>query len=634
MTRAAITRWTMNWYECSWSCRDGIDPSEIVVSAPYDMPQVALAGGGVRLGTRVVLAQTAIAVSVAAWVAGPYWALVALPVALAAVVPAAGGALPRRLGDTFRFRGRRRMLPAGAGAAELLTLVRPGAATTSIEVDGADVGVFEDTDGLAAVVRVGDLTALLGDVMPPVPALSSLLPAPARDVPEVRLQLLVTAVTAPGPAAGASPAATSYRQLTDGRVLAHQRVLIGVRVRRAGGFRRPDLEEALTVAVRRVCRLLVKAGLPARPLSAASALAALAEAAHHDPAHPVREAWTGVQAGGLQQAVFRLERWPDQARLTGPLLRLPTSGTAVSLTATSRSTEAEVTVRLAAPTAAALAGAVTALDRLVSVAQARVRRLDGAQLDGFAATLPLGGGASSDDAALAGLVAGHDTLVVGGGRTVHATAVRLAEIEPPIGGEGLMLGRNRHGEPVVVRLFRAEPTRAALIGGLRCAELLVLRALAVGAQVIVQSTRPHAWEPFLRGLGSGEPVTLAPAGRITEPPAPTSTRPQLLIVDVGPVSGRGAPVVERAWRATLLVRDELTPADGDLLARVDLALLQPLSPPEATLAARALGLGESAGWLTRIGPEMLGVVVSRHTVRWTRLSTTPIERQLTGGPVR
>ena len=41
MTNAATTRWTMNWYECSWSCRDAMRSSKTVVPAPYDIPQVA-----------------------------------------------------------------------------------------------------------------------------------------------------------------------------------------------------------------------------------------------------------------------------------------------------------------------------------------------------------------------------------------------------------------------------------------------------------------------------------------------------------------------------------------------------------------------------------------------------------------
>ncbi|WP_432983734.1 type VII secretion protein EccE [Dactylosporangium sp. CA-233914] len=610
-----------------------------------------------------MFAQVAIAIAVAAWAVGPVWLGVAAPFALLilglAVVRLRQRPLTRWLGDGVRYLGRRRSLPTGAGGAGLLALVRPGSATSTLDVDGADVGVLEDTDGLAAIVRVGDLSGLLGTALPALPPLSALLPAPARDVPEVRVQLLVSAVTAPAPSA--TPSATSYRQLTDGRVLAHQRVLVAVRVRRAGGYRRADLEQSLIVAVRRACRLLTGAGLPARPLSAASALAAVAEAAQHDPTHPLRETWRGVRVGGLHQATFRVHRWPDQGPLMSRLLTLPTSVTTLSLAAQSPprdpghastaagghgsgghgsgghgglAVRAELVVRLAAPSGAALEQAIVALGRLAAGIEAEVTRLDGAQLDGLAATLPLGGGAASDDAMLAGLVSGHDGLALGGGRAVSVGAPRLAAAEPMVGGEGVMLGVNRRGEPLVVRLFRAEPTRAALIGGMRCAQLVILRALATGARVVVQSARPHDWQPFQRALGTSEALTVVPPGRLADPPPATATQPQLLVMDVGPIPGRAVPVPESAWRTVLFLRDDMTTADVDLLTRSDLALLQPLSPHEATLAGDALGLGDSRGWLTRISPEMLGVVINRQTVRWTQISTTPIELQLTGGPTR
>jgi hypothetical protein len=295
---------------------------------------------------------------------------------------------------------------------------------------------------------------------------------------------------------------------------------------------------------------------------------------------------------------------------------------------------AELVVRLSAPSAAALAQATAALRRLVASLDAKVTRLDGAQLDGLAATLPLGGGAPGEDAVLAGLVSGRDGLVLGGGRPVSATPARLSAAEPTIGGEGVVIGVNRRGDPVVIRLFRPEPTRAALIGGLRCAQLVVLRALANGARVVVQSARPPAWEPFQRALGPTEPMAVVPPGPLAEPPPASATRPQLLVVDVGPVAGRSVPVPESAWRTVLYVRDDLTTSDADLLARADLALLQPLTPHEAVLAGDALGLGDSREWLTRISADMLGVVVNRQTVRWTQLSTTPLEHQLTGGPAR
>jgi hypothetical protein len=81
------------------------------------------------------------------------------------------------------------------------------------------------------------------------------------------------------------------------------------------------------------------------------------------------------------------------------------------------------------------------------------------------------------------------------------------------------------------------------------------------------------------------------------------------------------------------VRDEFSPADIDVASRADLLVLQPLRPDEAELVGAAIGLGETAQWLTRIRADMVGLV-NRRAVRWAALAQTPIEAQLIGPPIR
>ncbi|GAA1549657.1 hypothetical protein GCM10009827_082610 [Dactylosporangium maewongense] len=446
----------------------------------------------------VVLVQAALALSVLAWTVHPAWAL---------------GLVVAPVGLLARSRG---------------TAVRPF--MTSVDIDGVAAGVVEDADGLAAMIQVGNLSDLLGDAPPPLPPLSTLLPPPAPDLPELRVQLLISATAALD--RDASPSAVSYRQLTDGQVLAHQRVLLCVRARRAGGFQREDLEHTLVAAVRRVCRQLTKAHLPAHPLSAPSASAALAETAGDRPGLPTRETRRGLEVGGLHQAVFRLRRRPREGPFATHLLTLPCAAVTVALTAAGDDPcRAELTIRLAAPTPAALDRATAALHRLATTHDAAVTRLRGAQLDGLAATLPLGGGAPSSTAALAGLLTGRDDLTPDGTPARPVTAADLASLQPTPAPAGLMLGRDRRGAPAVIHPFRAQPTRAVLIGGARCVQLLTLRALAVGAHVTIQSSRPDTWSPFLRSL-TGEQITLLPATQPAALPTPTPTHPQLLILDL------------------------------------------------------------------------------------------------------
>ena len=112
---------------------------------------------------------------------------------------------------------RRHGLPPGNDPVALLQLLRPAAVTFGAEVDGAVVGVIEDEYGLTAVLEVGDTIGMLTEAQPPMPAPTSLLPPGGPGQPTVGLQLIVSGVAVP--AAGATTAATSYRQLTEGRIL-------------------------------------------------------------------------------------------------------------------------------------------------------------------------------------------------------------------------------------------------------------------------------------------------------------------------------------------------------------------------------------------------------------------------------
>jgi hypothetical protein len=156
--------------------------------------------------------------------------------------------------------------------------------------------------------------------------------------------------------------------------------------------------------------------------------------------------------------------------------------------------------------------------------------------------------------------------------------------------------------------------------------------MALGARVVVQTARPHAWEPFVRGAAvPGESIAVVPPGRAVEIPAGSALHPLLVVVDVGPVGADTRPGA--GWQATLVVRDEFSPADIDVASRADLLVLQPLRPDEAELVGAAIGLGETAQWLTRIRADMVGLV-NRRAVRWAALAQTPIEAQLIGPPIR
>ena len=516
------------------------------------------------------------------------------------------------LGIALRYSGRRRVVSLDPDHGAVLGFVAPGLQVTPANQADDPAAVLSDGFGLTTILELGDPAALFAGEATPLPALGGLRPASSPDQPTARMQLLLTVSPAPASSAGMSPAANSYRHLSESSTLGHGRAMLAVRVLRAEGWSDEELRRSLAGLVRKLVRQLSAA--PARPLGEAAARRAITDLAHVGTDGPARENWAGLDLGGLVQATFRCQATQGNAlsgTLISRLLTLPAAATTVAFSAGVRPVEsAETTVRLAAADPNTLAVASGALRKLLATHGARVRRLDGEHLSGLAATLPLGGSTAS----------------------AATRALLPARLDLPVNSAGLMLGRNRHGAPLLVRLFRPEATRVLLVGGVRCAQLMVLRAMALGAQVVVQTSRPDAWEPFVRGSGvPGESATVVPPGRSIDTPPGSALRPLLTVIDLGPVAADRRPGA--AWQATLIVRDDFGSGDIDTATRSDLVVLQPLHPAEATLLGGALSLGETAQWLTRIRPDMVGVV-NRRAVRWATLAPTTIEHSLVGIPTR
>ena len=194
-------------------------------------------------------------------------------------------------------------------------------------------------------------------------------------------------------------------------------------------------------------------------------------------------------------------------------------------------------------------------------------------------------------------------------------------------GAGLVVGVSQENTYVVTTLFRPEPTRVTLFGGIACAQLLAFRALAHGARLTIQTTRPVVWTTFLHSarVQPHEADVLPPGAPVDRPVS--ASAPQLVIYDTG--AANSEQLQDRAgWRASLTLRGEVTPWDFESLVGSDLVLLQALAPAEASMAASALGLEEEPqAWLSQIGPDVVALV-SRGTLRWAMLSPTAVESAL------
>lgn len=236
---------------------------------------------------------------------------------------------------------------------------------------------------------------------------------------------------------------------------------------------------------------------------------------------------------------------------------------------------------------------------------------------------------------------------------VPPAAVRTAA--PPSGWGGLVLGFAEDGRPVPVRLFRTEPTRAVM-SSLDVVRVAAMRALAVGADLRVGTSRPSAWAAVARlGVEGSHQVSVVNGPVRTSRPG-TVHVPVLVVRDaVGEGRRDGAtspfgdtgqiPVVRMpgaglpgAWTARVtVVREPARPASASLLAAADLAVLGRLEAPEAETVSAALAAPHAtARMLTTLPQGWMLLVPKGGQPLAVEMRPSAVERQmlsLGAGPV-
>ena len=80
-------------------------------------------------------------------------------------------------------------------------------------------------------------------------------------------------------------------------------------------------------------------------------------------------------------------------------------------------------------------------------------------------------------------------MLTGSARTTapEVPANALARMVFPVDADGLVLGRDSSGRPVLLRMFDTVPRHVVFVGGWWAAQVLVCRCLAVGAMVAVET---------------------------------------------------------------------------------------------------------------------------------------------------
>jgi hypothetical protein len=213
----------------------------------------------------------------------------------------------------------------------------------------------------------------------------------------------------------------------------------------------------------------------------------------------------------------------------------------------------------------------------------------------------------------------------------------LDAVSPASDRGGMVLGSGLQGEPLTMSALRPAPTRIVVVGGLYLARQVALRAMAVGAWVVIATGRPAAWQVLQKAAGTGadgRPAPLVQIRRLSpvELPRPSEDGPLLVVHDGGPTPQELFPP-RSPWQTTVYVLPYMHPQAGATANAADLVLIQRLPVGQAQLAARIWRLPPPmVHQLTTLTDDQV-VALGRNLWKPLRLVTTQREQQILG-PVR
>ncbi|MFW0783834.1 type VII secretion protein EccE [Gordonia sp. CPCC 206044] len=254
-------------------------------------------------------------------------------------------------------------------------------------------------------------------------------------------------------------------------------------IERRGGGSTGVLKTAV-VATRRVANRLSGKGHAATILTAAeinSVFTSLMEGTNPDN---LSEAWNHVQVGTMHSHIFRL----DETALSDTGLGSPWTVPSLSTVLTLHLRPAEdQTVHLSA-----LARFNTLTDDPVAVPEG-YHPCNGYQREAFVAGLPLA-----------------DPFQDRSQMEYLTTQRSLATLALPAAGCGQLVGADADGRAVALSLVGSNVRTVEIAGTLNLCQQVVLRAIALGARVMVSTDRPADWMPMAHAVG--DPRILAVAG--------------------------------------------------------------------------------------------------------------------------
>ncbi len=118
------------------------------------------------------------------------------------------------------------------------------------------------------------------------------------------------------------------------------------------------------------------------------------------------------------------------------------------------------------------------------------------------------------------------TVVHDSAADYHGPLSALTGIAVPTGGCGQLIGADHRGQGIAVPLIGDGTRHLEVIGKLDLAQQVILRAIALGAHVVVHTGRPEAWQTMVANVGAPQSLSLATRfGGNTQQHGPAATQP-------------------------------------------------------------------------------------------------------------
>lgn len=366
--------------------------------------------------------------------------------------------------------------------------------------DGGSYGMRWDGDRLITMLRIDaqprtvtrlSPSGLLGEDVLPLAEL-------ARCLDQFDIRLAAIDVIGTGSrSAGTGPVARAYESILGPLpAVAHRTVWVVLRldplanaaaVDRRGGGGEGTLRAA-TVATRRVANRLAARGLSAIALSATEMSEAVAQLTLGAAPAEFHESADSLSHNGFHHVSYRMTPEALGPRGIAGVWSTPT----VASTITVRLQRVPDSVRDTGSIAVTALARFTTRDTPCRVRPSGLVPLPGNQRRAMLFSLPLGSGVPA--LPLDSYLGPPDAL---------------DRVPLPIAGCGQLVGADSSGQGVALPLVSRQVRRVEVIGSALVAKQVVLRAVALGASVVVHTNRHDEWRPMVGRVGMPQALSLA-----------------------------------------------------------------------------------------------------------------------------